>query len=93
VVNRLGGTVSAHTAGTGHFQDDNLAMGTAQRKAAMTFKDGRARLILPLETPTNLISMLREMSQGAHDIARDMSRFYLKAKKFHWRVSGPHFRD
>ena len=47
-----------------------------------------------LSTPTDLGSeAVRDISGALNALLADMFALYLKAKNFHWHVSGPHFRD
>src|ERR1700726_1276610 len=48
----------------------------------------------PLETPTDLKpSAVKDLSGALNLALADMFALYLKTKKFHWHMSGPHFRD
>src|ERR1700726_1901887 len=48
----------------------------------------------PLETPTDLKpSAVKDLSGALNLALADMFALYLKAKNFHWHMSGPHFRD
>lgn len=47
-----------------------------------------------LKTPTDLKSnATRTVAEALNGILADSFALYLKAKNFHWHVSGPHFRD
>jgi starvation-inducible DNA-binding protein len=47
-----------------------------------------------LRTPTDLSAeAVRDISAALNALLADMFALYLKAKNFHWHVSGPHFRD
>jgi starvation-inducible DNA-binding protein len=48
------------------------------------------RLSSPLAFGANAI---REISGALNGLLADSLALYLKAKNFHWHVSGPHFRD
>jgi starvation-inducible DNA-binding protein len=48
----------------------------------------------PLSTPTNLTAeATRDVTGAMNTILADVFALYLKAKNFHWHLSGPHFRD
>lgn len=60
----------------------------------MSIQDAKARRMAPLRTPTNLGANAGQDISGALTILlADMFALYVKAKNFHWHVSGPHFRD
>ena len=47
-----------------------------------------------LDTPTHLSeAAVKEISTALNGLLADAFAVYLKAKNFHWHVSGPHFRD
>ena len=47
-----------------------------------------------LDTPTDLSeAAVKEISTALNGLLADAFAVYLKAKNFHWHVSGPHFRD
>src|SRR5207249_10926329 len=47
-----------------------------------------------LKTPTNLgVDATRDISGALNLRLADLFALYLKTENFHWRVSGPHFRD
>ena len=47
-----------------------------------------------LATPNELgLNAIKDLSQALNALLADMFALYLKAKNFHWHVSGPHFRD
>ena len=47
-----------------------------------------------LVTPTDLSrTATQDISGAMNAILADVSALYLKTKSFHWRLSGPHFRD
>src|SRR5687767_5130400 len=57
-------------------------------------KDLKERRKAPLQTPTDLGDNARRDITGAlNALLADVFALYLKAKNFHWHVSGPHFRD
>ena len=48
----------------------------------------------PLATPTDLkVSATPDIAGVLNTILADVFTLYLKAKNFHWHMSGPHFRD
>src|SRR3954471_6271065 len=48
----------------------------------------------PLSTPTDLTAeATRDITGALNAILADVFALYLKAKNFHWHLSGPHFRD
>jgi starvation-inducible DNA-binding protein len=48
----------------------------------------------PLDTPSDLtVDAKHEISAALTTLLADMFALYVKTKKFHWHVSGPHFRD
>jgi starvation-inducible DNA-binding protein len=54
----------------------------------------RAQVAAPLKTPTDLSpDAVSAISTALNAILADTFALYLKAKNFHWHVSGPHFRD
>ena len=56
--------------------------------------DAKARRTAPLETPTDLGGQAsKDISAALNLLLADVFALYLKAKNFHWHVSGPHFRD
>jgi starvation-inducible DNA-binding protein len=47
-----------------------------------------------LDTPTDLSdATVKEISAALNALLADAFALYLKTKNFHWRISGPHFRD
>jgi len=49
---------------------------------------------IPLETRTGLgPEAVRSIAEGLNTLLADMFALYLKAKNFHWHMSGSHFRD
>ena len=57
-------------------------------------KDPKERRKAPLQTPTDLGDNARRDIAGAlNALLADSFALYLKAKNFHWHISGPHFRD
>jgi starvation-inducible DNA-binding protein len=67
-------------------------MKNRQEKAMST--DAKTRRMAPLDTPTDLKpNAVRDISGALNILLADMFALYLKAKSFHWHVSGPHFRD
>jgi starvation-inducible DNA-binding protein len=47
-----------------------------------------------LKTPTDLAgNATKSVAQALNAVLADSYALYLKAKNFHWHVSGPHFRD
>jgi starvation-inducible DNA-binding protein len=47
-----------------------------------------------LRTPSHLsIDAARDITAAMNSILADVFALYLKAKNFHWHMSGPHFRD
>jgi starvation-inducible DNA-binding protein len=60
----------------------------------MNVKEATARRMAPLATPTGLgVDARRDIAGALNILVADMFALYLKAKNFHWHVSGPHFRD
>jgi len=60
----------------------------------MTLQDAKVRRTAPLRTPSNLSSnSVKLISAALTEMLADMFALYLKTKKFHGHVSGPHFRD
>jgi starvation-inducible DNA-binding protein len=60
----------------------------------MTIEAARKRREAPLETPSNLGSnATKDVSAGLTVLLADVFALYVKAKNFHWHMSGPHFRD
>jgi starvation-inducible DNA-binding protein len=60
----------------------------------MDVQEAKARGKATLETPTNLTAKATTNISGAlNGLLADMFALYLKTKKFHWHMSGPHFRD
>ena len=60
----------------------------------MSIRDAKARQSASLQTPTNLSpDATRDISGALNILLADMFALYLKAKNFHWHMSGPHFRD
>ena len=54
----------------------------------------RNRRSAPLQTPTDLSeAAVREVAGALTALLSDVLALYMKAKNFHWHVSGPHFRD
>jgi starvation-inducible DNA-binding protein len=52
------------------------------------------RQMAPLETPTNLPpNATRDISAALTALLADVFALCLKTKKFHWHISGRHFRD
>jgi starvation-inducible DNA-binding protein len=48
----------------------------------------------PLATQTDLTpSATKDIAGAMNAILADVFALYLKTKKFHWHMSGPHFRD
>jgi len=48
----------------------------------------------PLSTPSDLdASSVKDISGALNALLADVFSLYLKAKNFHWHMSGPHFRD
>src|SRR6476659_7774175 len=48
----------------------------------------------PLATRTDLTAAAtKDISAAMNAILADVFALYLKAKNFHWHMSGPHFRD
>jgi len=62
--------------------------------AAQEKSRSAATLRAPLVTPTDLSpEATRDISGAMNAILADVYALYLKAKNFHWHLSGPHFRD
>src|SRR5258707_4153202 len=60
----------------------------------MTENVSTARRKARLDTPTSLgAEAKRDISGALNALLADFFALYLKAKNFHWHVSGPHFRD
>jgi len=60
----------------------------------MDIQDARARRTAPLNTPSSLgDNAVRDIAGALTAVLADMFALYIKAKNFHWHVSGPHFRD
>jgi starvation-inducible DNA-binding protein len=54
----------------------------------------RERRLARIQTPTGLgPQAAKELGSALNRILADLFALYLKAKNFHWHVSGPHFRD
>jgi starvation-inducible DNA-binding protein len=48
----------------------------------------------PLRTSTDLqADATKDIAAAMNGILTDVFALYLKTKKFHWHMSGPHFRD
>src|SRR5439155_25294822 len=48
----------------------------------------------PLSTRTDLShAAVKDISAAMNAILADVLALYVKTKNFHWRMSGPHFRD
>jgi len=57
-------------------------------------REAKAMRVAPLRTPTDLKpDAVRAISGALNILLADMFALYMKAKNFHWHVSGPHFRD
>ncbi len=57
-------------------------------------KDAAARRAAPLTTPNPLQpNAVRDISVTFNVLLADTFALYMKTKKFHWHMSGPHFRD
>jgi len=64
------------------------------RKSTTLTEDLERRQLSPLLTPTDLErSGTRDIAGAMNAILADVFALYLKAKNFHWHMSGPHFRD
>ena len=62
---------------------------TARESQRLKDKEG-----VPLATRTDLSKeAVRDVAGAMNAILADVFALYLKAKSFHWHVSGPHFRD
>jgi starvation-inducible DNA-binding protein len=60
----------------------------------MNIEAGRAARRAPLATRSNLSQdAVRDLSAGLTALLADTFALYLKAKNFHWHMSGPRFRD
>jgi starvation-inducible DNA-binding protein len=60
----------------------------------MTVRDIKAARVAALETPTDLKpNAVRDIGGALNLLLADMFALYMKAKNFHWHMSGPHFRD
>jgi starvation-inducible DNA-binding protein len=60
----------------------------------MNVHDAKALQTASLETPTDLESnVVRDVSVALNVLLADMLALYVKAKNFHWHMSGRHFRD
>ena len=56
--------------------------------------DTRRKPAAPLDTPTDLSAdAVSQISAKMNEILATTFALYIKAKNFHWHVSGPHFRD
>jgi starvation-inducible DNA-binding protein len=65
-----------------------------KRNGSTKTQELRQRRESPLATPTDLGREARKDIAGAMNaILADVFALYLKAKNFHWHMSGPHFRD
>lgn len=54
----------------------------------------KSRRTAPLKTPTGLSEdAVKDISAAATTLLADIFALYLKAKNFHWHMSGSHFRD
>ena len=54
----------------------------------------KQRRSAPLATPTDLSAKARlAISPALNAALADVYALYLKTRNFHWRMSGPHFRD
>ena len=53
-----------------------------------------SKMSAPLDTPTGLgANATKDISAGLTALLADICALYIKTKKFHWHMSGPHFRD
>jgi starvation-inducible DNA-binding protein len=60
----------------------------------MTTTQLEAKLHATLDTPSDLDQAMRKNVAGALNVLlADMFALFVKAKNFHWHMSGPHFRD
>src|SRR5260370_13209248 len=60
----------------------------------MNVRDAKALQVASLETPTDFGSnAVWDISGALNLLLADMFALYVKAKNFHWHMSGPHFRD
>ncbi len=60
----------------------------------MKAQDAKSLQTAALATPTDLKSnAVRDLAGALNMLLADMFGLYLKAKNFHWHISGPHFRD
>lgn len=60
----------------------------------MNVKETAVRRTAALNTPKALgAEAVRDISGALNALLADFFALYLKAKNFHWHVSGPHFRD
>jgi starvation-inducible DNA-binding protein len=65
-----------------------------RRNGSATISELRRRREAPLATPTDLTrSATKDIAGAMNAILADVFALYLKAKNFHWHMSGPHFRD
>jgi len=56
--------------------------------------DTRRKPAAPLDTPTDLSAdAVSRISAKMNEILATTFALYIKAKNFHWHVSGPHFHD
>ena len=60
----------------------------------MTEDSAKAKQTAMLTTPTGLGENARkDISASLTTLLADFFALYIKTKNFHWRMSGPHFRD
>ena len=60
----------------------------------MTINEAKVLREAPLHTPTDLgAGATTDIAGALNVLLADIYALYFKTKNFHWRVSGPHFRD
>jgi starvation-inducible DNA-binding protein len=63
-------------------------------EATMNFNDARDQRIRPSKMPGGLApNDAKEISGALTALLADMFVLYMKAKNFHWHITGPHFRE
>jgi starvation-inducible DNA-binding protein len=56
--------------------------------------DPKMRRMAPLATPSDQEpDAVRNIAGALNSLLADTFALYLKTKNFHWRISGPHFRN
>jgi len=60
----------------------------------MSVREAKELQKAPLNTPSHLKpNAVRDISGALNMLLADTFALYMKAKNFHWHMSGPHFRD